>query len=583
MSRVHTLYQLWSEHPYFDAQTRAELLALADQPGEIEDRFYCDLAFGTGGLRGVLGAGTNRINQYTVARAADGFARSIAARGRDARERGIVISYDSRHYSTAFALLTAQVFVGHQIRVRLSDELRPVPVLSFAIRRYGAVGGVMITASHNPARYNGFKAYGEDGGQLPPEEADAVVRCMDEIQDLTQLHWPDVQQARDTGLLEMIGPELDQTYNDMLLTLSINPEAVRHHHDMKIVYTPLHGSGNKPVRRILASLGFTNVIVVPQQEKPDPDFPTVAMPNPEERAALALAIELADKEDAALVIATDPDADRTGLCVRTRDGSYAVLSGNQIGLLLTDYILSAHRDRQTMPDKPFVVTTIVSTKLMRRVAAHYDVTLYECLTGFKFIGEIIKDKDECSDMHFLFGFEESYGYLAGTDVRDKDGVVTSMLIAEMAAVARERGLTLSDLLQDLYGRFGYAAEKTVSLAMEGKEGLDKIRAGMARLREGGAAFFADLPIRAINDYAAQLRVELHSGRQDKIDLPQSDVLLYELDGLDWFCVRPSGTEPKIKIYFGCYSDSPDQCDRCLQALRETVETRIRAVMTEAAP
>ncbi|MDW7658874.1 MAG: phospho-sugar mutase [Bacillota bacterium] len=579
MSRVHTLYQLWSEHTYFDKQTRAELLAIADQPGEIEDRFYSDLAFGTGGLRGVLGAGTNRINQYTVARAADGFARSIAARGQDARERGIVISYDSRHYSADFALLTAQVFVGYKIRVRLSDELRPVPLLSFAIRRYGAVGGVMITASHNPARYNGFKAYGEDGGQLPPEEADAVVRCMDEIKDMTQLHWPDIQQARNTGLLEMIGPELDQTYNDMLLTLSINPEVVQRHQDMKIVYTPLHGTGNKPVRRILASLGFTNVIVVPEQEKPDPDFPTVDMPNPEERAALALAIDLADREDAALVIATDPDADRTGLCVRTRDGSYTVLSGNQIGLLLTDYILSTHRDRQTMPEKPFVVTTIVSTKLMRRVAAHYGVTLYECLTGFKFIGEIIKEKDECSDMHFLFGFEESYGYLAGTDVRDKDGVVTSMLIAEMAAVARDRGLTLADLLQDLYGRFGFAAEKTVSLTMEGKEGLDKIRTVMASLRKGRAAFFADLPVRAINDYDERIRVETKTGRQDTLDLPQSDVLLYEMDGLDWFCVRPSGTEPKIKIYFGCYGDDQDQCDHCLQKIRTLVETHIQAAMT----
>lgn len=578
MSRVHTLYQLWSEHPYFDAQTRAELKNLADQPAEIEDRFYCDLVFGTAGLRGVLGAGTNRMNQYTVARAADGFARSIAARGQAARERGIVISYDSRRYSADFALLTAKIFVGHSIRVRLSDELRPVPLLSFAIRRYGAVGGVMITASHNPARYNGFKAYGEDGSQLPPEDADAVVRCMDEIRDLTQLSWPDEQQTRNSGLFEMIGPDLDQAYNEMLLTLSINPEAISRHQDMKIIYTPLHGTGNKPVRRVLSSLGFTNVMVVPEQEKPDPDFPTVAMPNPEERAALTLAIELADREDADLVIATDPDADRTGLCVRTRDGTYAVLSGNQIGLLLTDYILSAHRDRQTMPEKPFVVTTIVSTRLMRRVAAHYGVTLYECLTGFKFIGELIKEKDECSDMHFLFGFEESYGYLAGTDVRDKDAVVTSMLIAEMAAVARDRDLTLADLLQELYGRFGFAAEKTISLAMEGKEGLDKIRTGMARLRSGGAAFFTGLPILAFNDYDAQLRVETMTGRHIKLDLPQSDVLLYELNGLDWFCVRPSGTEPKIKIYFGCYGDSPDQCDRCLQTLRDLVETRIRAAM-----
>lgn len=582
MSRVRTLYKLWSEHPYFDEQTRSELQAIAGRPQEIEDRFYCDLAFGTAGLRGLLGAGTNRMNRYTVARAADGFARSIAGRGDAARQRGIVIAYDSRCCSPEFAWLTAQVFAGHRIRAFLSDELRPVPLLSFAIRRFGAIGGVMITASHNPADYNGFKAYGADGSQLPPEEAEAVVRCINEIQDLTQLHWPDVKQAQASGLLELFGAELDQAYNEMLLSLVIRPDVIKRHRDMKIVYTPLHGTGNKPVRRILASLGFTQVYVVPEQEKPDPAFPTVAMPNPEERAALNLAIELAAREEADLVIATDPDADRTGLCVRTADGTYAVLSGNQIGLLLTDYILAAHRERHTMPENPFVVTTIVSTKLMRRLADFYQVTLFECLTGFKFIGEIIKEKDEQSDMHFLFGFEESYGYLAGTAVRDKDAVVTCMLIAEMAAGARERGLTLSDLLQDLYRRFGYAAEQTISLSMEGKAGLEKIRTGMARLRRDQAGVFAGLPVLAINDYLEQVRVETRTGRRTPLTLPQSDVLLYELEGLDWFCVRPSGTEPKIKIYCGCYAANQASCDHALRQLRASVEKRILAAMTEQA-
>lgn len=582
MPRAQDLYKLWSEHPYFDENTRAELRAIQDQPGEIEDRFYRDLAFGTAGLRGVLGAGTNRMNRYTVARAADGMARAIASRGGDALDRGIVIAYDSRHFSAQFALLCAQIFVGHGIRVRLFDALRPVPVLSFAIRHYKAAGGIMITASHNPARYNGFKAYGEDGSQLPPEQADAVVAFMDQLPDLTRLTWPDEAQARSSGLLEMIGEALDQAYQAMLLTLSINPDAVKRHRDMKIVYTPLHGAGNKPVRRVLAALGFEQVLVVPEQELPDGAFPTVAMPNPEERSALSMAIDLAEREGADLVIATDPDADRTGLCVRTREGTYMVLSGNQIGLLLTDYILSARQNSGTMPENPFVVTTIVSTKLMRKISAHYDVTLYECLTGFKFIGELIKEKDENGDMHYLFGFEESYGYLAGTAVRDKDAVVTSMLIAEMAAVARDRGQTLYDRLEDLYSRFGYAAEKTISLAMEGKQGLERIRLEMARLRREQADAFPGVPIRAIADYGGQVRLNLTDGKREALTLPQSDVLLYELDGLDWFCVRPSGTEPKIKLYFGCYTDDAASGEACLQQLLDQVAARIQVILNEDA-
>lgn len=581
MSRVGDLYKQWSQHPYFSADVRAELQSVADQPAEIEDRFYRDLAFGTAGLRGVLGAGTNRMNLYTVARAADGFARFIAAQGAEACRRGLVISYDSRCCSAQFAKLTAQVFVGYGIRVRLFDALRPVPLLSFAVRHYGASCGVMITASHNPARYNGFKAYGADGSQLPPEDADAVSRYMDEIQDLTNLNWPDEAAAAATGLLQMIGSGLDRAYDTMLLGLSVNPEAVQRQADLKIIYTPLHGAGNLPVRRILKKLGFRQVLVVPEQEAPDPDFPTVAMPNPEEREALSLAIALAEEKEAELVIATDPDADRTGLSVRRQDGSFVVLSGNQIGLLLTDYILSARRDRGTMPTNPFVVTTIVSTRLTRRIAAHYGVTLFECLTGFKYIGELIKEKDEYGDMHYLFGFEESYGYLAGTEVRDKDAVVTSMLIAEMAAVAREKGLTLYDLLQDIYRRFGHAAEQTLSITMEGKEGLDRIAAGMLQLRAAGAKAFPGLAIQAVNDYLTRQRLDISSGQTSPLDLPVSDVLLYDLDGLNWFCIRPSGTEPKIKIYFGCYAPEREQSEAQLVRLRQVVEAGISVFLAGA--
>lgn len=577
MSRVMEWYELWTKDPFFDEATRSELLAIADRPEEIEDRFYRDLAFGTAGMRGLLGAGTNRMNRYTVARAADAFARFIKSKGEAACERGIVISYDSRHFSSEFAFLTAQIFVGHHIRVRFSDELRPVPLLSFAIRHYGAEGGVMITASHNPPQYNGFKAYGADGSQLLPEEADAIVRLMEETSDFRKLQWPSESEVRASPLFLVIGPDLDQAYDAMVLKLSINPEVVRRHHDMKIVYTPLHGCGNKPVRRLLSAMGFSQVLVVREQELPDPDFSTVKTPNPEEREALSMAIELALQSQAELVIATDPDADRTGLCVRTKDGQYMVLSGNQIGLLLSDYILSAHTERNTMPDQPFVVTTIVSTKLMRKVAAFYGVTLFECLTGFKYIGELIKEKDEFGDMHFLFGFEESYGYLAGTEVRDKDAVVTSMLIAEMAAACRDKGLTLYDQLQDLYRRFGYAAEQTLSLTMEGKEGQENLDRGMALLHQKREAAFSDLPIRAVNDYLMRTRFDVVTGTASPLSLPQSDVLLYELDGLDWFCVRPSGTEPKVKIYFGCYDDDPQKCTDRLTFLRQSVESRIDSI------
>jgi phosphoglucomutase len=582
MDHVQSQYQLWSSNPFFDWQTREELLAIADQPQEIEDRFYRDLAFGTAGLRGVIGAGTNRMNRYTVVRAADGFARYIASLGTEAKQRGVVISYDSRRFSDLFARLTAAVMIRYGIRTRLSDILRPVPVLSYAIRHYQAVGGIMITASHNPAQYNGFKAYGGDGGQLPPEAADQVSAFISTVQDWTQLNMPDETSVGQSDLFAWIGDELDQAYDDQLKKLIINHEAIQRQADMKIVFTPLHGAGSKPVRRILRAIGFRQVQIVPEQQDPDPDFSTVASPNPEDRAALAMAIQLAEKNQADIVIATDPDGDRTGLAVRDADGRIVVLSGNQIGILLTDYILSAHQKAGTMPENPFVVTTIVSTKLMRRIAAHYHVSLFECLTGFKFIAELIQEKDELGDMHYLFGFEESFGYLAGTEVRDKDAVVTSMLIAEMAAAARDQNQTLYEKLDQLYQRFGYAAEQTLSIVMEGKEGLEAIEQTMDTLRRDMKRF-AQMNVSAVNDYDQSIRTELMTGEKQRLDFPRSNVLLYELDDLDWFCVRPSGTEPKIKIYFGCYDSDPSVCESRMTAIRDLVEKQIRNLLTGDVP
>ena len=576
MTKAMEIFQSWINNPALDDLTRQELLSVKDNPAEIEDRFYQNLAFGTAGLRGILAAGTNRMNRYTIARAAEGFARYLDGLGEETKKRGIVISYDPRHFSSEFAKITALIFAGHGIRVRLSDELRPVPLLSFAIRHYQAAGGVMLTASHNPPKYNGFKAYGDDGAQLPPEAAGTAAAHMDEISDLAAVSWPDEESALAGGLLSYFGEELDDAYDRMLLGLSLGEDAVHRHKDMKIVYTPLHGTGNKPVRRILRKIGFENVLVVPEQENPDPDFSTVAYPNPEERSALAMAISLAEKEGADLVIATDPDADRTGLCVRTSDGDYQVLSGNQIGVLLLDFILSAHTAAGTLPDRSFAVTTIVSTRLTRRIAAAYGITLFEGLTGFKFIAEFVKKYDEDGDMHFVFGFEESFGYLAGRDVRDKDAVVAAMLIAEMAAVARDHGQTLSDRLLDLYQRFGFAAEKTISVTREGKEGLERIKAVMTSLRSAKSSGIPGVAVRTVSDYLLRERLDLTSGTTNPLDLTPSDVLIYELDGLDWFGVRPSGTEPKIKIYFGTYGESQAECDNRLTDLIRLVESHIAA-------
>ena len=577
MTLAQERYNRWTTDLNFDESTRAELLAIAHDEKEIEDRFYMDLEFGTAGLRGVLGAGTNRMNFYTVARASEGFARFLASQGEVTKARGVAISYDSRRFSREFATLTARIFVTHGIKVYFSDELRPVPMLSFAIRHFRTAGGVMITASHNPAKYNGFKAYGEDGGQLPPEAATIVSNVMNSIDDFPPLlNCLSEQNARATGLWQDMGEDLDAVYTAMLEKLAINLDAVSRHKDLKIVYTPLHGAGNKPVRRILSRIGFSNILVVPEQELPDPDFSTVAFPNPEERTALSMAIELARKEGADLVIATDPDADRTGVCVRTSQGDYQVLSGNQIGLLLMEYILSAKKKSGSLPDQSFVVTTIVSTKLTKRIAEAYGVTLFECLTGFKFIAELIKQHDEFGPMHYQFGFEESFGYLAGTDVRDKDAVVASMLIGEMAAAAADEGKTLYDLLQDIFKRYGYAAEQTISITLEGKEGIEKIKSGMAYLRDNKLQGIPGVPVRAVRDYKTLDRIVLAEGSNTPIDMTPSDVLLYELDGIDWFCIRPSGTEPKIKIYFGIYGDDQAQNEAGLKQLREQVEGYLRA-------
>ena len=573
MTRAQIEYKKWLDDDRFSASIRDELLAIAGDQQEIEERFYQDLQFGTAGLRGIIGAGTNRMNFYTVGRAAAAYADQIAARGEEASNRGIVISYDSRNYSREFAELTARIFISRGVRVYFSTELRPVPIISFAIRHYGCVGGVMITASHNPAVYNGFKVYGEDGAQLPPEDADAIALAMEKTTDLHGLMEDLVEfdDLVDLDLFSWMGEDIDQAYSDYLMTLSINPDVAAKMKHLPIVFTPLHGSGNKPVRRQLSRLGFSNVSIVTEQELPDGNFPTVELPNPELPEAMRMAIDLATSIDASLVLATDPDADRTGVVVRLSDNNYKIITGNEIGILLMDYILGAKQRAGKLPDDAFCVTTIVSTKLTHAIAEHYGVDLHETFTGFKYIAEAIKEFGDEGGGKFQFGFEESFGYLAGDEVRDKDAVVTCMLLVEMAAVAALENKTLSDMLDNLYERYGYQGEATESIYREGKIGQEKIAAAMTYLRENMDQGIPGAKVKSVLDYSTGHKLDLPSGKASQVPMRGSNVIMYELEGpsgKDWMCVRPSGTEPKIKVYYGIYGQNQADCDQRLADTKE---------------
>ncbi len=574
-----TIYDFWLKNDYFDEETKKELEAIKDDPAQIEERFYKDLEFGTGGLRGIIGAGTNRINIYTVRKASQGLANYLLKNVSNSRERGVVIAYDSRNKSPEFAMEAAKVFAANGIAVYLFDELRPTPELSFAVRHLGAAAGIVITASHNPKQYNGYKVYGEDGGQLPLNGSEAVFDEISKISDITAIRTADEKEASEKGLIRMIGKDVDDAYINCLKTLAVNPEEVKKAAgSMRIVYTPLHGSGNKPVRRILDETGFKNVLVVKEQELPDPAFSTVKYPNPEEKDAFELAIELARKEDVDLIIGTDPDCDRIGVVVRNSAGEYAVLTGNQTGCLLMEYILSQKKRMGTLPGNGFVVKTIVTSELSRKIAASYNVELIEVLTGFKFIGEKIKELDETGLKKYLFGFEESYGYLAGTFARDKDAVVAAMLIGEMAAYYRNRGMSLYEGLQEIFEKYGYFIEGITSFTLEGKEGIGKISGAMEALRARKSDSFGALGLKAVRDYKTGERTVIADGRTEKLDLPSSDVLYYELADTSWFCIRPSGTEPKIKIYYGVSETSMDKAQKKLDSIKESVTGVIKGLL-----
>ena len=547
-------YEQWLKDFANDEETVRELLEIRDDEKEIEDRFYTELSFGTAGMRGVLGAGMNRMNKYNVRRATKGLAGHLLKNPADAA-RGVVIAYDSRRFSAEFARDTALVLCAEGVPAFLFDALRPVPILSFAVRHLNAAAGVVITASHNPPQYNGYKVYGEDGAQVAPEVAESITKVI-RATKYTECRLMDEQEALDKGLLKIIGNrEVDDDYIAKIKTLSINPELLKTEGPrLNIVYTPLHGSGNVPVRRVLKEIGLTNVAVVKEQEMPDPNFSTIKVPNPEDPGAYELAFKLAKEVGASVIFATDPDCDRLGVAVKDGSGEWHLLSGNQIGCVLLHYILSSKQKSGTLPANGAAVKSIVSTSLANRICESFHVRLFETLTGFKFIGEKIQQFMDSGDHTFLFGFEESYGFLSSTFVRDKDGVNASLLISEVACACMAEGITLYDRVQQIFREYGYYVENVVSTTLPGKDGLTRMKEIMAGLRNNPPKEIAGLKVTAVRDYLRGTRTA--DGVEETTGLPVSDVLYFELEKGCWVCVRPSGTEPKIKLYVN--SNDADQ-------------------------
>lgn len=526
-------YNSWLENDYFDEETRLELRQITDDK-EIEDRFYTDLSFGTAGLRGKVGAGTNRMNIYTVSLATEGLAKTIVNKGKEAMNRGVAIAYDVRHYSDKFSQIAARVLAANGIKVYLFEGIRPTPLLSYTIRKLDAISGIVVTASHNPRDYNGYKVYWEDGSQILDDIADEILMEIKNIKDFSEIKLMDLDEAKNKGLIEYIGKEIDDDYDKDLLSLSLDDDIDK---DIKIIYTPLNGTGNIPVRRILSKRGFTNIIVVPEQENPDPNFTTVGYPNPEDVKAFDYAKVLGKKEDAELIIATDPDCDRVAMMVRDKDGEFKFINGNQAGVLLVNYILSQRNRLNNIPENGVIVKSIVTGDLSKSIAKKYGVETIETLTGFKNICGKANEFDKTGEHTFIFGYEESIGYVYGTMVRDKDAVNTSMLIAEMAGFYKKQGKSLLDVLEDIYKEHGYYKEKLISIVLEGIEGSQRISRMMEEIRKRPIIDFDGIKLEKTIDYLL-----------DNTGNPKSNVLKYYLEDGSWYAVRPSGTEPKIKLY-----------------------------------
>lgn len=571
MSYKETIQQ-WKNFTLLDSRLKEELQALEGKEDELKDAFFAPLEFGTAGMRGVLGVGINRMNIYTVRQATEGLARLMEAKGEEEKKRGVAIAYDSRHQSPEFAMEAAKTLGAHGIPSFVFESLRPTPELSFAVRHMNALTGIMITASHNPASYNGYKVYGEDGGQMPPADADALTDFVRAIENPLAIEVGDEAELKEKGLITILGEDIDALYLENVKTVTVDPALVHEmSKEMKLVFTPLHGTGQMLGERALKNAGFEGIYLVPEQAIADPDFPTVKSPNPEEPGAFEYAIKLGTELDADILVATDPDADRLGAAVRKAKGEYVLLTGNQIASLMLDYLLHAKKEAGTLPTNGVALKSIVSSELPTAIAKAYGADMVDVLTGFKFIAEKIKQYEEDHSKEFLFGFEESYGYLAKPFVRDKDAIQALVLIAEVAAYYKKKGQTLYDGLVEIFETHGYYKEQTISVTMSGITGAEKIKVLMAKFRAETPTDFAGIAVDITEDFGNSTKT-FKDGSTESIDMPGSNVLKYFLEDGSWIAIRPSGTEPKIKFYIGAKADSQDAVDKKVAAFEKSIRT-----------
>ncbi len=563
-------YKKWCESSEFDEETKKELIAIKDDEKEIEDRFYKELEFGTAGLRGVIGAGTNRMNKYTVGKATQGLANYILEQG--TQDKGVAISYDSRRMSKEFSLLTALILNANGIKTYLFENLRPVPELSFTVRKLKCTAGVMITASHNPPKYNGYKVYWDDGAQIVEPRDKEIIAKVRAVESFSEIKEISKEEAIEKGLFNVIGTEMDDEYISVLKSKILNPEIVKEQgKKLKVVYTPLHGTGNTIAGRLFKEIGMENVYVVPEQKDPDGEFPTVSYPNPEDKAAFKLALELAKKEDADVVLATDPDADRLGIFAKdAKTGEYMEYTGNMSALLIAEYRIEQMKEKGILPEDGMFITTIVSSDLAKAIAKYYNLECIEVLTGFKNIGRIMRQEEEKNGMKYVFGFEESYGCLIGDYARDKDGIAAVMALCEAACYYASKGKTLWDAMEDIYKKYGYYKEAQVSIVMEGAEGAEKIKEMMTNMRNTPVEKIGEYKVLTFKDVEKDYVKDMVTGEESKTGLPKSNVLYYALEDNNWCCVRPSGTEPKIKLYMGVKGTSDEDAAKKLEALKEAM-------------
>ncbi|MCE7793627.1 phospho-sugar mutase [Salipaludibacillus sp. CUR1] len=571
-------YEKWKSKIGLDKNIKEELLQFEDDEKSLEDCFYKNLEFGTGGMRGEIGPGTNRMNIYTIRKAAQGLAQFIKKAGQEAADKGIVIAHDNRRMSKEFALEAAYTFGANGVKTYLFKELRPTPELSFAVRELNTHSGAMITASHNPPEYNGFKVYGEDGGQLVPEEADRLIAMVNAVEDELDVKTEDAEKLEQEGLLEWVLEDIDARYQEQLETVLIDKELIRQTgDDLSIVFTPLHGTAQEPMTRAFEKAGFTNVNVVEQQATPDTEFSTVKSPNPEEREAFELAINLGEETGADVLIAMDPDADRVGLAVKNNEGKYQVLSGNQTGALMLDYLLKKKKEKGLIPSNGVVIKTVVTSEIGRTIAESFGVKTLDVLTGFKFIGEKIRQFEESGEYTFLYGYEESFGYLIEPFARDKDAIQAGLLAAEMCAYYKQEGMTLYEGLLSLFDTYGYYYEDLASFVFKGKEGAEKIQRIMSEFRNDISNGNLSEGVYAVEDYKTSVRHLISNGDTETIDLPQSNVLKILLEDGSWYCLRPSGTEPKIKCYFGVKEDSSDLAHKRIDEIKQNVLEKVNNI------